>query len=82
MPHATKGFVDILHNLWGRVAPTEFKQLLPDVASVTMDHSLRDTTEQLVDHNGLVFFRDTIKGLLNHMTAESIHAQVERVATD
>lgn len=44
MPHATEGLIDILHNLRGGVGPTEFEQLLPDVAGVAVDDRLGNTT--------------------------------------
>ncbi len=41
MPHASKGFVDVLHDLRWRVAPSQFEKLLPDVTSVAVNHRLR-----------------------------------------
>lgn len=43
MPHATEGFVDVTHDLWRRVAPAKLEQLLPHVASIPVDHGLRNT---------------------------------------
>lgn len=47
-----------------------------------MDDSLRNATEELVHHDGLVLFRDTVKGLLHNVAAEGVHAEVERVAAN
>lgn len=82
MPHATESFVDVAHNLWWLVAPAQLEQLLPDVASVAMDHRLGDAAQKLVYHDGLVLLRHIVEGLLDDMTPEGIHAEVEGVATD
>jgi hypothetical protein len=81
MPHATESFIDVAHDLRWRVAPAKLKQLLPDVASIAMDDSLRDATEQLVDHSRLVLFGNTVESLLDDMATKSIHAQSKSVAT-
>jgi hypothetical protein len=44
MPHAAKSFVHIFHDLRWRFGPSEFKELLPDMAGVAMDDCLGDTT--------------------------------------
>ena len=82
MPHAAKCLVDIAHDLRRRVAPAQLEQLLPDVAGVTVDHGLWDTTKQLMDHGSLVLLGHTIESLLNDVTAESVHAERQRVAAD
>lgn len=40
MPHAAERLVHELHNLWRRIGPTEFEQLLPHMAGVAMDDRL------------------------------------------
>lgn len=40
MPHAAQSLVDITHDLGWGVAPTEFKELLPDMACVSVNDSL------------------------------------------
>jgi hypothetical protein len=82
MPHAAKRFVHVPHNLRRRVAPTKFEQLLPDMTSIAMDHSLWDTTKQFVNHGGLVLLRYTIKRLLNDVATECIHAEREGISSD
>jgi len=82
MPHSSKSFVDVLHDLWRRVTPAKLKQLLPDVASVAMDDCLRDASKKFVDHDSFVIFWDDVKGLLDNMTAEGIHAQSKSVTAD
>lgn len=82
VPHSAQGLIDVLHNLWGRVGPAQLEQLLPHMARVTMDDRLRDTAQELVDHDGFVLFWNGIKCLLDHMAAKGIHAQAKRIATD
>jgi len=82
MPHSTKSFVDVLHDLWRRVTPAELKQLLPDVAGVAVDDCLRNASKKFVHHDGFVVLRNNVKGLLNDVTAERIHAQSKSVAAN
>ena len=82
VPHATQGLVDVLHDLRWSITPAELEQLLPDVASIAVDNRLRDATQELVDHDGLVLLRNTVEGLLNNVAAKRIHAQVEGVAAN
>jgi len=73
VPHSAKGLVDILHDLRWRLSPAKLKQLLPDMASVTMDYGLWNTTKKLVNHDSLVLLRNRIESLLDDVAAESIH---------
>ena len=82
MPHAAEGLVDVLHDLWRRVAPAELEQLLPDVARIAVNDCLRDTTKKLVHHDCFVFLRHRVEGLLDNVAAESIHAEIECVPAD
>jgi hypothetical protein len=82
MPHAAKGFIDILHDLGRRLGPTEFEELLPDMAGITVNDCLRNSTEEFMNHNSLVVLRDAVERFLNHMTAESIHGQIQGIATN
>lgn len=82
MPHTTKGIVDKLHDLGWGLSPPQLEQLLPDMTGVSVNDRLRDATEQLVDHDGLVVLWDRIERLLNDVATEGIHRQVEGVATD
>lgn len=82
VPHATKGFVDVLHDLRRGTAPAKLEQLLPDVARVAVDNRLRDATQQLVYHDGLVLFWDAVEGLLDDMAAEGIHREVQGIAAN
>src|SRR5947207_9110389 len=75
MPHTTQRFVDFQHNLRRLIAPAEFEEFLPDMAGVAMNNGLWDATKQLMDHHSLLFLRNTIKSLLNHMAAKRIHAE-------
>lgn len=45
MPHASKCFVDIAHDLRRRVAPAQLEQLLPNMAGIPVDHSLWYTAQ-------------------------------------
>ncbi len=82
VPHAAQSLVDVLHDLRWRPAPAQFKELLPDMTSVAVDDGLRDATKQLVHHDRLVLLRDGVEGLLDDMTPESIHAEVECVSAN
>jgi hypothetical protein len=82
MPHAAKSFVNILHDLRRRLGPAKLKQLLPDMASIAVNNSLWNTAKKLMDHDCLVIFRNRIKRLLNDMAAESIHREVQSVASN
>src|SRR5690242_12678749 len=73
MPHTTKSFIDILHDLWWRLSPAKFEKLLPDMTSVTMNDSLRDTTKEFVNHDGLIVLWDRVKSLLNDVAAKCVH---------
>ena len=80
VPHSAKSLVDLDHDLGWLAAPAQLEQLLPDVASITMDDRIRDTTQKLSNHVSLVLLRDRVESFLNHMTAESVHAQGENVS--
>lgn len=82
MPHAAQSLVDVLHDLRRRAAPTQFEQLLPNVASVAVDDGLGNAKQELVDHDGLVLFRDAVECLLDNVTPKSIHAETEGVAAN
>ena len=82
MPHSTKSLIDILHDLRRGLTPAKFKQLLPDVTSIPMDDSLRDTTKKLMNHDRLVVFRNRVKRLLHDMAAKCIHGEIQGVASD
>lgn len=82
MPHTTKRFVDVAHDLRWRIAPAELEKLLPDVAGIAMDHSLRNATEQLMHHGGFVLLRNAVERLLDDVTAEGVHAESKSVPTD
>jgi hypothetical protein len=82
MPHSAKGLIDILHDLRRRLSPAKLEKLLPDMASISMNYSLWYTTKKLMNHDSLVVFRDGIKCLLDDVTAESIHGEVQSVTPD
>ena len=50
--------------------------------SVAVDDSLRDAAQELVDHDGLVLLGHAVKGFLDDMAAEGVHAEVQSVALD
>lgn len=79
MPHAPKSLIDALHDLWWRAVPAELKQFLPDMTSIAMNDGLGDAMKQLLNEACLNAFWNDIKSLLNNMTAEGIHAQVQDV---
>lgn len=80
MPHALESFVDLEHDLRRFTRPAKLEQLLPDMACIAVDDSIRDASEQLADHVGFVVFRDRVKGLLDNVTAECIHAEGKHVS--
>ena len=82
MPHSTQGFIYILHNLWRGVAPTKLEKLLPHMASISMNHCLRNATKELVNHDSLVILWNSVKSFLNDMATKCVHAEAKRVATD
>ena len=82
MPHSMKCFVDLEHDLRRLTGPAQLKQLLPDVTRIAMDDSVRNTTEQLTDHIGLVLLWNRVERLLNHVTAERIHTQGKNVSVN
>lgn len=82
MPHATQGFVDILHDLRRRFGPSQLKQLLPDMASVAVNNCLGNPPQQLMDHDRLVVLGNRIECLLHHVATKRIHRQVECIAAD
>ena len=82
VPHPTKCLIDVLHDLRRRISPSQLEEFLPDVAGVAMNDGLGYTTQQLMDHDGLEFFRDGIECFLDHVTAKGVHAQAQCVATD
>lgn len=47
-----------------------------------MNHSLWDSSQKLVDHDGLVLLWHRIECLLNDVTAERVHREVEGIAPD
>jgi hypothetical protein len=47
-----------------------------------MNDSLRDTTKKLMNHDSLVVFGNRVKCLLDDVAAESIHGEVQGVASD
>lgn len=82
MPHAAESLIDIAHDLGRRITPAKLEQLLPDMASVSVNDSLWNTSKEFMNHSGLVFLGHTIESLLHDMTTERIHAQRERIATN
>lgn len=52
------------------------------MARVTVDDGLWDATQQLVNHDSLVLLGHAVESLLDNMASESIHAEVQGVATD
>ena len=82
MPHTPESLIDIFHDLRRRLGPAKLEQLLPDMTSVSMNNSLRNATKKLMNHDSLVVFRNRIKCLLNDMATESIHGEVQSVASN
>lgn len=58
MPHATKGLIDFDHDLRRLASPAKLEQLLPNMASITVDNGVRDASKKLSNHIGLVVFRN------------------------
>lgn len=82
MPHTTERLVDELHDLRGTLSPSELEELLPDMTGISVDDSLGDAAEKLVDHDRLVVLWHRVESLLDNMAAKWIHRQIQRVATD
>lgn len=82
VPHTTQGIIDILHDLRRRVTPAQLKELLPDMASIAVDHCLGNAAEKLMNHDSLVVLRDRVKCLLNNMAAKGVHGEAESVSAD
>lgn len=82
MPHPNESDVDLVHDLRWFILPTQLKQLLPDMTSVTMNDCLRDAAKQLVNHDSSKVLRNTIESLLDDMTTKRVHAQSESVPTN
>lgn len=82
VPHAAQRLVDILHDLGRRLGPTQLEQLLPDVASITVNDRLGNPAQQLVNHDGLVLLGHRVEGLLNHMAAKGVHREIQSVSAN
>lgn len=82
VPHTAQGLVDELHDLGRSLTPPQFEQFLPNVAGISMNDRLGDTTKEFVDHDSLVVLRNRIECLLDDVAAKWIHREVERVSTD
>ena len=82
MPHAMESVVNLGHDLRRFTAPAKFEELLPHMAGITVDDSLRNTTKQFVDHDSLMFFGNTVERLLDNVAAKGVHAETERITTD
>jgi hypothetical protein len=52
------------------------------MASISVDYSLGDPSQELVNHDRLVILWNRIKSLLDNMASEWIHGKAESVATD
>ena len=52
------------------------------MACVAMNDRLRNTTQKLMHHDSFVVLGHSIKGLLNDMASERIHAETQSIATD
>lgn len=82
VPHALQSLVDMLHDLGRGGRPAQLKQFLPDVASIAVNDSLRDTAKKLVHEERLPFLRNRVEGFLDDMATKWIHRKVEGVPTD
>lgn len=58
MPHTSKSFVDILHDLWRGLCPAKLKQLLPHMASIAVDDSFWDPPQKFMNHDRLIVLGD------------------------
>jgi hypothetical protein len=52
------------------------------MASITVNHSLWDSTEQFMNHDRLVLLWDAVESLLDDMATKSIHGQLKSVTLD
>src|SRR5699024_8925046 len=74
--------IDILHDLRRGVGPAKLEELLPDMARIAVNHSLRDPSQKLVDHYRLVLLWNRVKCLLDDVAAEWVHRKTECIASD
>lgn len=82
MPHASESFVDFQHDLWRLTTPSELKQFLPNVARISMNHSVGNPAKKFADHGGLVILWHRIECLLYNVTTERVHAESNHIAVD
>lgn len=82
MPHSTECLIHLGHDLRGIATPAELKKLLPNMASIAVNHRLWDSAEKLVYHHSFILLWHAVKGLLDDMTAKRIHAQSEGISSD
>ena len=82
MPHATKRFVDLEHDLRWLAAPSELKQLLPDMTSITMDDGVRDPAKKFPNHVSFVAFWNRVEAFLDDVAAKRVHAKSNHIATN
>jgi hypothetical protein len=82
MPHTPKSLIDILHDLRWRLSPAKLEELLPDVASISVNDRLGNATKKLMNHDSLVILRNGIECLLNDVATESIHREIQGVASN
>lgn len=82
MPHVLQVRVDEFHDLRTSTLPAKLEELLPDMASVTVDDGILDAHEKVVDHEALLLLRGVVKGLLNDVTAKSIHTELDGMTAD
>jgi hypothetical protein len=82
MPHTTKSFINVFHDLWWGFGPAKLEKFLPDVASITVNDSLWDSAKKFMNHDSLVIFRNRVKCLLDDMASKSIHREIQGITTD
>ena len=82
MPHTSQCFIDEIHDLGGSFRPSKFKKLLPYMARVAMNDSLRDPSKELMDHDSFVVLGNRVECFLDDMASEGVHRKVESISTD
>lgn len=82
VPHTAERLVDEFHDLGRTLGPSQLKELLPDMASISVDDRLGDATEELVDHDGLVVLWDRVESFLDNVASKGVHGQAQGIATD
>lgn len=79
-PLANKSSVDCSHDHRWWSLPAELEQLLPNVASISMNNGVADAGQQFTHHLMLESLGNAVEGLLNDVAAKCISAKTHSVS--